>query len=256
VAMDRRYFLKLAVSGISVSSPLASVDAQSVARGRFQAIVFDAFPIFDPRPIFGLAEELFPGKGGELSSVWRTRQFEYQWLSALAARYLDFWEATENSLVFAAEMLRLDLTDEKRSRLMSAYLEMRTWPDVVSALGTLRQAGFRLGLLSNMTSKMLHANVGHAGLERIFEQVLSTDQVKSYKPDPRAYRMAVDELRLMREEILFAPFAGWDASGARWFGYPTFWVNRLSLPPERLGIAANAAGRDLSDLVSFALSSN
>lgn len=251
--IDRRDFLRLAVAGIAMSSPLAPVEARSVARARFPAVVFDAFPIFDPRPIFGLAEELFPGKGADLSAAWRTRQFEYQWLSALSGHYLDFWEATQNSLAFAAELLRLDLTDEKRARLMGAYLEMKTWPDVVSALGALKQTGVRLALLSNMTSKMLNANIDSAGLEPVFEEVLSTDQIQAYKPDPRAYQMAVDALGLRREEILFVAFAGWDASGAKRFGYPTFWVNRLDLPAEKLGVAPDAAGRNLSDLVRFAM---
>jgi 2-haloacid dehalogenase len=46
-------------------------------------------------------------------------------------------------------------------------------------------------------------------------------------------------------------FAGWDAAGAKWFGYPTFWVNRLNLPGEELGVTADAIGRDLTDVVRF-----
>jgi 2-haloacid dehalogenase len=34
--------------------------------------------------------------------------------------------------------------------------------------------------------------------------------------------MEIDAFTLKREEILFAAFAGWDAAGAKWFGYPTF----------------------------------
>ena len=30
-------------------------------------------------------------------------------------------------------------------------------------------------------------------------------------------------------EIAFAAFAGWDAAGAKAFGYPTFWVK--AVPP-------------------------
>ena len=80
---------------------------------------------------------------------------------------------------------------------------------------------------------------------------LSTDQIRAYKPDPRAYQMAIDALQLQREDILFAAFAGWDAAGAKWFGYPTFWVNRLNLPGEELGVTPDAMGRDLTDLVRF-----
>ncbi|TFG87574.1 MAG: haloacid dehalogenase type II, partial [Hyphomicrobiales bacterium] len=90
-----------------------------------------------------------------------------------------------------------------------------------------------------------------AELEGYFEQVLSTDAVRRFKPDASAYRMAMEGFGLEREEILFVPFAGWDAAGAKWFGYETFWVNRLGTPPEELGVVADATGANLSDLVRF-----
>jgi 2-haloacid dehalogenase len=130
--LRRREFLQLAAGGVVASTLLSPLGAQAATQPQFKAIAFDAFPIFDPRPVFGLAETLFPGKGTDLSNAWRTRQFEYQ-----------------------------------------------------------------------------------------------------------------------REEIIFAAFAGWDAAGAKWFGYPTFWVNRLNLPAEELGVAPEAMGRDLTALVSF-----
>jgi 2-haloacid dehalogenase len=64
--------------------------------------------------------------------------------------------------------------------------------------------------------------------------------------------MALDAFEVKRAEILFVPFAGWDAGGAKWFGYPTFWVNRLGLPQEELGAAPDGVGRDLTDLTRFA----
>jgi 2-haloacid dehalogenase len=72
-----------------------------------------------------LAEKLFPGKGVELSNAWRIRQFEYQWLRALSGRYADFWQSTEEALVFAANLLKLDLSADKRERLVQAYLELQ-----------------------------------------------------------------------------------------------------------------------------------
>ena len=58
-------------------------------------------------------------------------------------------------------------------------------------------------------------------------------------------------MRLPREEILFAAFAGWDAAGAKSFGHPTFWVNRLGLPAERLGFEPDEAGKALDDLIVY-----
>jgi 2-haloacid dehalogenase len=76
--------------------------------------------------------------------------------------------------------------------------------------------------------------------------------VQAVKPDRRAYQMGVDAFGMPKEEIAFAAFAGWDAAGAKRFGYPTFWVNRANAPLEELGIAPDGTGAGLQDLVAFA----
>ena len=134
---------------------------------------------------------------------------------------------------------------------MNAYLGLRAWPDVVPALDSLKKFGVRLALLSNFTRRMLDANIRSAGLDGVFEQVLSTDQGATYKPDPRAYQLGPDALKLTREEILFVAFAGWDAAGAKLFGYPTYWVNRQHLPAEEIGVRPDGSGVTLTDLVAF-----
>jgi len=69
--------------------------------------------------------------------------------------------------------------------------------------------------------------------------------------DPRAYALGVSRLGLAREQIAFAAFGGWDAAGARWFGYPTFWVNRLGVPAEQLGPGPDGSGPTLAELDRF-----
>lgn len=251
MSMDRRRFLDLAAAGVVANAFGSALRGAESPPPRFKAVAFDAFPIFDPRPIAGLTETLFPGRGAELVGAWRTRQFEYQWLRALGGRYEDFWRTTEDALVYASAQLGLDLTPEKRDRLMQAHLEWTAWPDAPAALAALKDAGVRLAFLSNMTAKMLESGIRHAKLDGLFEHVLSTDRIRTYKPDPRAYRLAIDAFGLERREILFVSFAGWDAAGARWFGYSTYWNNRLGLPPEELGVRPDATARDLSDLPRF-----
>lgn len=148
-------------------------------------------------------------------------------------------------------MLKIDLTLDKRKQLMDAYLALKAWPDVVPVLQSLKSDGIRLAILSNATSKILDAGIKNSELEGVFEHVLSTDKIKTYKPNPRAYQMAIDAFNLKREEILFVPFAGWDAAGAQSFGYTTFWVNRLNLPAEKLGPVPDSMGKNLTDLVGF-----
>jgi 2-haloacid dehalogenase len=83
---------------------------------------------------------------------------------------------------------------------------------------------------------MLQANIQHAGLTGLFEQVLSTDQARTYKPDPRAYQLGTDVMKLARQEILFIAFAGWDSAGAANVVCRDFKVNQAiegRVPPQR-----------------------
>jgi 2-haloacid dehalogenase len=246
---DRREFLsRMAISGLALQSFSTAVAA---FRSSIKAVAFDGFPILDPRPVFALVDQLYPERGVELSNVWRTRQFEYTWLRTMSRRYADFWQVTDDALVFAAKSLKLELTPDKHARLMDAYLNLRCWPEVPEALSSLKKAGIRLAFLSNLTAKMLEAGIHNSQLGGSFDHVLSTDRVKAYKPDPRAYQMGVDVLGLKPDQILFAAFAGWDAAGAKSFGYPTFWVNRQNQPAEELGVVADATGGNLIDLVRY-----
>jgi 2-haloacid dehalogenase len=248
--MIRRDVL-MSVIGLTGSLVLTGSAAAAAGRSKFRAIAFDAFPIFDPRPIAARCEALFPGRGSELIQTWRTRQFEYTWLRTAAGRYADFERVTAESLTFAAEALKLDLTAEKRDQLLQAHFELKTWPNVIPVLTRLRDAGLPLVFLSNFTPGMLNSCIKSAGLEGMFDAVLSTDSAQTYKPDPRAYALGEAALNLPRERILFVAFAGWDAAGAKLFGYPTFWANRLGLPPERFGPMPDATSSDLSALPAY-----
>ncbi|WP_050631279.1 haloacid dehalogenase type II [Bradyrhizobium viridifuturi] len=249
--LNRRTFTALTAASVAAAAVLPH-QARTAGRPSFKAIAFDGFPIIDPRPVFARVDEMFPGKGAELSASWRTRQFEYGWLRTLGGRYTDFWHITEDALVFAAKAMKIDLSPEQRDRLMQTYLELKAWPDVLPALRQLRAAGVRMAFVSNLTASMLDAVVRNSGLEGLFEPHLSTDKVRAFKPDARAYQMGVDAFGLRKEEIVFAAFAGWDVAGAKWFGYPTFWINRAHATVEELGVMPDGIGSGLNDLVTFA----
>ena len=245
LANRREFFTSVAAGALAAST------ARSAGHIPIQAIAFDAFPILDPTPVFTLARGLFPEKGQDLVSVWRSRQFEYTWLRSLSKRYVNFWQVTEDALEFAARSVNLDLPASTRDQLMGAYLKMTCWPDVPPVLRALKKRGMRLAFLSNMTEQMLRAGIANANLSGLFDHVLSTDRVQAFKPDPRAYQMGIEAFGVGREQILFAAFAGWDVAGAKAFGYPTYWVNRQHQAAEELGLSADAAGPDLPAMADY-----
>lgn len=246
--------LLVAVVGLSVSSGYAANrHVQTVAAPRFKAVAFDYFVLFNPDSVVPTAERVFPGKGRELTNLWRTRQFEYSWLRSITDHYVDFFTVTEDALVYAAHALRLDLTEDRRRQLMDAFLHLEPWPDSRGALERLRASGVQVITLANFSPIMLEENARHAGLTSFFDALISTDAKRTFKPDPRAYALGVEYLHLPKEDILFAAFGGWDAAGAKSFGYPTIWINRFDQPLEELGIRPDRMSRDMSGLLEFAL---
>lgn len=254
LAMDRRKFLSLtagAATSLALSNSLINTVVAAPTHADIKAIAFDGFPIFDPRSVLGLTKTLFPEHAKVFAKTWFNKIFAYTWLRTTGNRYKNFYAVIEDALVFTATQFKVELNADKREQLMAAWLHLKPWPDAVSAVKTFKDQGIRLAFLSNFTEKMLRVNAKRAGVEDAFEFYLTTDKVSAFKPDPRAYQMGLDAFKLPKQNIAFAAFAGWDAVGASWFGYPTVWVNRLGAPPENLDAGPIVTGRGLAALVDF-----
>ena len=101
---------------------------------------------------------------------------------------------------------------------------------------------------------MIENLLGNAGLRPLFDEIISTDRAKTFKPESARLRSRPEGAQPPAREIAFAAFGGWDAAGAKWFGYPTFWVNRLGVPAEELPPGPDAVGSTLTELASWVAS--
>lgn len=222
-----------------------------------KAIAFDAYgTLFDVYSVGALAEELFPGKGAQLATIWRDKQIEYTCLRNMCDKYADFWQVTGDALDYACAALGLDLTPGARERLMGQYAELSAFPENAAQLQRLKDAGIALSILSNGTPWMLDQAVKASGLDGYFDHVLSVDAVKRFKTAPEAYQMGPDTFGCDAREILFVSSNCWDICGATWFGYRTIWLNRRGLPLERLGVKPQRIGASLQDAADYALELN
>jgi 2-haloacid dehalogenase len=257
--MHRHEFLELLAGCIAIGAcgapvTMAAAPAQrspAGSRPKIRAICFDLFTLFDPRSVVTVARELVGEPATALCETWRSRQFEYGFLRAAAGQYQDFRAVTSQALDYAARAQKVSLSSEQRESLVEAYSQLEPWPDTRERLLDFKKAGLHLAPLANYSPRMLSSLLAHARLEPLFDAQISTDAARSFKPDPRAYALGPSTLKLQREEIAFAAFGGWDAAGARWFGYPTFWVNRLAVTPEALAPGPDATGPTLAELAQF-----
>jgi len=210
--------------------------------------VFDAYgTIFDVHSIVATAEQLFPGRGKALSLAWRGKQLEYTWLRSLMQRHADFEQVTGDSLAVVCAAMGLQASAADLARLVAAYRTLSVYADAQAALTTLR-ATMPLAILSNGAPDMLDALIHHNGLEGTFCAVLSVEDVGVFKPDPRVYQLAVDRLKLPAGDIGFVSSNGWDAAGAKAFGFRVCWINRNGAMAERLGVAPDAELSALTEI--------
>lgn len=217
-----------------------------------QAIAFDAYgTLFDVYSVSALAEQLFPGKGDALAAMWRVKQIDYTRLRTLSGQYRDFLEVTRDALRMAARTLKLELDSATEQRLMNQYACLSAFPENLAALKELKGLGIPLAILSNGTPQMLAIAVKSAGMNDLFDHLLSVDAVKKYKTAPEAYQLGPDAFGLPAKNILFVSSNAWDACGATWFGYTSFWINRSGQPAEELGVSPSATGRQLTDVLTF-----
>src|SRR5262249_50422137 len=132
LSMSRTWIVGSAlVVGMAIQIPASPMANKGAAGGapRFKAVAFDYLVLFDPDSVVPRAEELFPGKGRQLTTLWRTRQIEYTWLRSAAHRYVDFSAVTRDALSYSAKAMNLELTPDQERRLLDAYRHLAPWPD-------------------------------------------------------------------------------------------------------------------------------
>lgn len=212
-----------------------------------KALVFDAYgTLFDVHSVIDRCEQLWPGKGGRISQLWRSKQLEYTWQRSLMRRYEPFSLVTRAALEYACENLGAALGAKEADLLMRDYCELAAYPDVTAALEQL--SAFRLAILSNGSPDMLDPLVKHRGMERVFAAVISVDELGVYKPAPEVYALAISKLGVSAKETGFVSSNCWDAIGAKSYGFTTCWINRGGAPVDRLGFAPDHHLNSLGEL--------
>lgn len=217
-----------------------------------RACVFDAYgTLFDVHaPMRKLAPEI--GEHAEaMSKLWRQKQLEYTWLRSLMGVHADFWHVTGEALDYALAFYGVNepgLKDE----IMALYLNLEAYPDVAPALEAVKARSKLTAILSNGSPSMLDAAVRHAGVDKLFNMVLSVEDVGIYKPSRRVYRHAMQKLQIHdAPSICFVSANTWDAQAAAQFGFQAVRVDRFGLKDDRIPGKVSAVIKDLSELAGI-----
>ena len=205
--------------------------------------MFDAYgTLYDVYSVAARCESCWPGKGAQLSQLWRAKQLEYTWQRSLMQRYVPFSTVTREALAYSCEALKLELSVAQMEGLMGEYLNLALYPDVTRTLAKLKPPK---AILSNGSPDMLLPLVKNSGLE--LDAVISVDALKIFKPAPQVYQLAVDKLQT--KNIGFVSSNCWDALGAKSYGFEVYWINRGNAPVDRLGFKPDRILKGLDEIV-------
>ena len=190
-----------------------------------KAIIFDAYgTLFDVNSAAEKCKNKIGEKWEPFANYWRTTQLEYTWLRSLMGRHQDFWKVTEQSLDKSMKIFKIDST--MKDELLDLYKVLSTFPEVKETLKKLKEKKYKLAILSNGTPSLLKELVSSNNLESIFDDVLSIEEVKIYKPHPNVYNIPIKKYQIEKNQFAYLSANSWDVSAAGNFGFNAVWVNR------------------------------
>ena len=213
-----------------------------------KAIIFDAYgTLFDVNSAAEKCKDKIGDKWEKFSNYWRTTQLEYTWLRSLMGRHKDFWEITEDSLEKSME--NFNINRSMKNELLDLYKVLSTFPEVKETLKKLKEKKYKLIILSNGTPSLLKKLVSSNNLESIFDDVLSIEEVRIYKPHPNVYNIPIKKYQIEKSEVAFLSANTWDVSGGGNYGYQSIWVNRNNNVFDKLDYEPQNQIKNLKDLL-------
>lgn len=165
-----------------------------------------------------LASHFGEDKAKTIAATWRKYQLEYSWRATSmgidchsepnihatdhlnTGIYWDFSKLTRRSLNHALAESGVSLNDEDSEGVMKAYDSLSTFPDVQPMLDKLKDTkDIKRVIFSNGTHDMVYSSVRNSPdlspHANIFDDIVSVDEVRKFKPAPETYRTYVNGQR-------------------------------------------------------------
>ncbi len=176
-----------------------------------------------------LAAKGWDGEPRRFVTWWRRTHFENSMIDALChGGHTPYREIGRRAVSYVMDRCGLDHTPDEAARLVAEIARLKPFPDVIAALGRLREAGYRLAILSNGDRDMLEAAKPHIGFE--FDHVISVQEAGHFKPHWKTYAKAEEIIGVERARTLFVANHAFDCIGAKSYGMRTAFIDRRARP--------------------------
>lgn len=136
-----------------------------------------------------------------------------------------FADVTRESLRLTMEEFGLAHRPEDADMLIRSISAMPPFPEVVGTLAALKQAGFRLCIISNTDDDIIAGNVAQLGGH--VDRVITAEQAGAYKPSRKIFAHAHGSLGVTPDEVVhICASPHLDHAAARDIGFRCVWIDR------------------------------
>ena len=192
-------------------------------------LAFDVYgTLIDPAGVVTVLTPHLGERAPAFSRLWREKQLEYSFRRGLMQNYVDFAVCTRQALDYAVQRFDCVLTEQQSRTLMAAYAQLPAFDDVPGGLARLAECDARLFAFSNGSARAVNAVLDHAGIRGFFEDVISVDEVRSFKPSPAVYAHFLRRAGAWGSETWLVSSNPFDVIGALSCGWRAAWVRRTS----------------------------
>ena len=191
------------------------------------ALGFDVYgTLVDPLALADPLRALVGEHAARFAELWRSKQLEYSFRRGLMRRYADFDVCTRQALRYTQQALRCQLPESDQDRLLEAYLYLPLFPEVAASLTTLKAQGHQLVAFTNGVEASIRALLTNAEILPQLEDVVSVDDLRTFKPDPVVYTHLARRTEHALNETWLVSSNAWDVIGAKAAGLRAVWVKR------------------------------
>jgi 2-haloacid dehalogenase len=191
------------------------------------AIAFDVYgTLVDPLAMAKHLKSLVGDRAARFAELWRAKQLEYSFRRGLMRAYRPFSVCTWESLLYTECSLDIALGEQSRTTLMELYRNLPPFADAASGLASIKRGGHYLAAFSNGEAEAIREVLENAGLLSFFDDIVSADEVRTFKPDPAIYSHAVQRLGQTANATWLVSSNPFDIIGAKTAGLRTAWIKR------------------------------
>ena len=191
---------------------------------------------------------------------WFAEMLRSAFIATITHTYIDFGTLGKAALEATATRYSITLSDDDRAAILGGMRTLPPHPEVPAALQRLHDAGLRMAALTNSTKDVADAQLSHARLHALFEQVLSVEDARRLKPAPEVYHRAAKRLGVVASQLRLVAAHNWDITGAMRAGWAGAFVARpgkmlgpLDAQPDIIGPDMNAVVTQVLEKESMSL---